>query len=735
VRRTKPLSKQQCEEIIANAKAKNPFVHPPFMTIYPASAGKLDGETIMKQFPDMSKQGVAEGSTTRGGFGGSASQAHHEIQWLKNKIETLKPLLARKPSVARQIKDLERQIRERELAIVYQKEGVAEDQLDDLRNNPWHVTDVDTVSETDFEVVLQGPNNQQLNFIIRPIDFIEQQHQRFQIDSMDVRDLQSGKTMHWFSGDVPDQWLLIFDAIDTYFWMNKPLQKQLRKIIDYYLEGGEQGKEPDHMPGLPKDVNVYHSFGSPNAIPADRFIKAHQDMKKVTGQDLDQPGVSEEAGPVQARAVDAKGRTQQEWMALVKSKFPTAKIMQAKMIDGPCFATLPDGKKISWTKVDKGVAEGKLNELFNPNSSYPIETKKIDFRDTEVSATTQDGRKITCLMRYDPRLQIKIMSIDFNVNGQVQLTGQGDATKILTTVVEAVKKQVAQIDPEYLIFLADSQHQGIYSAMARRLGGDYQRMKYRDAPAIFKYYTQGMDPNAVFILHNTTIEEQGVAEGDEYNEYSDEVDMVENNLLTIIRACKELADTLKSGENLPEWVEEKISMSKQNMVTVSNYLQSQHAQGHVYDEDHSTATGGWGQAARGAIYKSGALVGAGHDDRAMEAMLPASVFAGSKKNKLGPAGQWRNKGPKKNSPARAGDLVGGAAEGYIGRLQERLDAEVDERSVSQAQAQMMAAAAHNPAFAKKVGIKTNVAKEFNRADTGRDISKLPKRVLPKKRKK
>jgi ribosomal protein L37AE/L43A len=69
-------------------------------------------------------KGVAE--TTRGGFGGSAGQAHHEIEWLKNKIETLKPLLAKKPSIARQIKDLERQIRERELAIAYQKEGMAE---------------------------------------------------------------------------------------------------------------------------------------------------------------------------------------------------------------------------------------------------------------------------------------------------------------------------------------------------------------------------------------------------------------------------------------------------------------------------------------------------------------------------------------------------------------------------------------------------------------------------------
>jgi hypothetical protein len=43
-----------------------------------------------------------------------------------------------------------------------------------------------------------------------------------------------------------------------------------------------------------------------------------------------------------------------------------------------------------------------------------------------------------------------------------------------------------------------------------------------------------------------------------------------------------------------------------------------------------------------------------------EAMLPKSTFTGSKKNKLGPAGQWKNTGPSKNRPARAGDLVGSA---------------------------------------------------------------------------
>jgi hypothetical protein len=35
----------------------------------------------------------------------------------------------------------------------------------------------------------------------------------------------------------------------------------------------------------------------------------------------------------------------------------------------------------------------------------------------------------------------------------------------------------------------------------------------------------------------------------------------------------------------------------------------------------------------------------------------------------------------------------------------------------------MAAAAHNPKFAKKVGIPVKVAKDFNRADTGTGILK------------
>lgn len=48
-------------------------------------------------------------------------------------------------------------------------------------------------------------------------------------------------------------------------------------------------------------------------------------------------------------------------------------------------------------------------------------------------------------------------------------------------------------------------------------------------------------------------------------------------------------------------------------------------------------------------------------------------------------------------------------------------------SKSPKQARTMAAAAHDPKFAKKVGIPTKVAKEFNQADKGTNIRKKGKK--------
>ncbi len=53
-------------------------------------------------------------------------------------------------------------------------------------------------------------------------------------------------------------------------------------------------------------------------------------------------------------------------------------------------------------------------------------------------------------------------------------------------------------------------------------------------------------------------------------------------------------------------------------------------------------------------------------------------------------------------------------------------------SSSPAQARMMAAAAHDPKFAKKVGVPVSVAKDFNQADKGKKLAEAMKRMPNRK---
>ena len=62
-------------------------------------------------------------------------------------------------------------------------------------------------------------------------------------------------------------------------------------------------------------------------------------------------------------------------------------------------------------------------------------------------------------------------------------------------------------------------------------------------------------------------------------EYDDEAGMAKTNLITMARAVADLVKTIDDRENLPEWVQEKIAVAEEMLVTVWDYLKSQEAQG------------------------------------------------------------------------------------------------------------------------------------------------------------
>jgi hypothetical protein len=69
-------------------------------------------------------------------------------------------------------------------------------------------------------------------------------------------------------------------------------------------------------------------------------------------------------------------------------------------------------------------------------------------------------------------------------------------------------------------------------------------------------------------------------ESAEKYEYDDEAGMVKNNLHTIVRVSTHLERALGDHEDVPEWCQEKIAQVKGMIVSVMDYMISQHEMGH-----------------------------------------------------------------------------------------------------------------------------------------------------------
>ena len=71
----------------------------------------------------------------------------------------------------------------------------------------------------------------------------------------------------------------------------------------------------------------------------------------------------------------------------------------------------------------------------------------------------------------------------------------------------------------------------------------------------------------------------------EYNaEYDDEAGMADNNLETLERAVEGIDNLIQTGDNLPEWCQEKIAVAKSMLVAVWDYLYSEEASDEVDPE-------------------------------------------------------------------------------------------------------------------------------------------------------
>jgi hypothetical protein len=86
---------------------------------------------------------------------------------------------------------------------------------------------------------------------------------------------------------------------------------------------------------------------------------------------------------------------------------------------------------------------------------------------------------------------------------------------------------------------------------------------------------EALDSDGVMMTRPSNMSSEDVNPG-EQGEYNDETGMAKDSLHTIVRSAKELERALRSNENLPEWVQEKIGQIKGMMSSVTDYILSTH---------------------------------------------------------------------------------------------------------------------------------------------------------------
>lgn len=111
-------------------------------------------------------------------------------------------------------------------------------------------------------------------------------------------------------------------------------------------------------------------------------------------------------------------------------------------------------------------------------------------------------------------------------------------------------------------------------------------MKQGDVKHKNKEYAEGLQAKlnvalaeAGSLAHMKKHHQKPKSEDVDQDEYSDEAGMAYGSLHTISRAANGLLDTIKEGDNLPEWCQEKISLAEDYLITVWDYLQSEKEQG------------------------------------------------------------------------------------------------------------------------------------------------------------
>ena len=272
--------------------------------------------------------------------------------------------------------------------------------------------------------------------------------------------------------------------------------------------------------------------------------------------------------------------TKQAWFAKYKNMLPQQGVTENTKQEILFYAKLPDGSKV-YARVKDEEQLGNLQQQYRG-----AEIKTFDYQRPDILSWLE-ARGIN-LRKFTPGMVQTMYPGSRGHPGSTGLNefapGSGGDNDGSDGFSDDTLKQLAA---QWYNGDEDPRVEQTLAAAGWELGQDEG---YDDTPGVF--VVQAGDINGRSYISWPAHELEGLAESlgnikmnEKYNpEYDDEAGMADNNLQTLARAVEGIDDLIQTGDNLPEWCQEKIAVAKSMLVAVWDYMYSEEASDEVDPE-------------------------------------------------------------------------------------------------------------------------------------------------------
>ena len=152
----------------------------------------------------------------------------------------------------------------------------------------------------------------------------------------------------------------------------------------------------------------------------------------------------------------------------------------------------------------QGVAED-LTEVVDLDTAFPLKWDQQFAAQGEIhaSASDADGREIG--ISFTPAGNGEVTDVAFTRGGTHEMTGRGDAGRVMATVIKAINLYTKKYKPPYLAFSAKSGggRSSAYTAMIRRHAQGYELVPTDKYPAALNNYLEFIGTDQPFVLART----------------------------------------------------------------------------------------------------------------------------------------------------------------------------------------------------------------------------------------